>query len=282
MSGRNVQQTRTNIWPNSTTVCSAQHSSISTADPLLSLVSAPLPTLVIRFGASPTPLVLAPAAAPMPPVQRPYAFRTEPEELPLPLPQPDATPEPRPADVEQSPAPSVEALPEAAHAALPDDSITSEQKMAADGAVQPAPAEAAARIEERAHAEEAQFEERARAEEPNRADEPNATEEQPTPAPANRIELIIDSLPNHQLTEPIPVTIDALGDEMFTASMRDLDIAATGNSIGEALLFLKEQIDSTFDDLSRKLAHLTTEQKSTLQMLHTYIPPTNQPKSRWF
>jgi hypothetical protein len=101
--------------------------------------------------------------------------------------------------------------------------------------------------------------------------------------PSNRIEMIIDSLPHHQLIEPIPITIDPLGDSVFTASMRNVDIAATGNSVGEALLLLKEHIDATFEELNRQLAHLTYDQKKTLQMLHTYIAaqaPQGK-KSRW-
>ena len=95
-----------------------------------------------------------------------------------------------------------------------------------------------------------------------------------------RIELIIDSLPNHELVESIPIAIDALGDSVFTASMRNVDIAATGNSVGEALLLLKEHIAATFDELNRQLSHLTQDQKTTLQLLHTYIAPLHK-KSRW-
>jgi hypothetical protein len=93
------------------------------------------------------------------------------------------------------------------------------------------------------------------------------------PPGAHTIELIIDSLPHHELTEPIPVTIDPLGDAVFTASMRYVDVSATGHSIGEALVLLKEQIAHTYDDLNRRLSQLNYEQKTALQMLHTYIAP---------
>jgi hypothetical protein len=116
---------------------------------------------------------------------------------------------------------------------------------------------------------------------------PAAPEPQPEPEPAfarpepreteppnpHRIELIIDSLPHHELAEPIPVTIDPLGDAVFTASVRDLDISATGNSFGESLLLLKEQIEFVYDELNRRLAQLDHDQRTTLQMLHTYIAP---------
>ena len=82
------------------------------------------------------------------------------------------------------------------------------------------------------------------------------------------------------MIEPIPIAIDPLGDSVFTASMRNVDIAATGNSVGEALLLLKEHIDATFEELNRQLSHLTYDQTKTLQMLHTYIAPQGK-KSRW-
>jgi hypothetical protein len=121
-------------------------------------------------------------------------------------------------------------------------------------------------------------------EEPAREEpEPQFAGEEPeetVPAASNRIELIIDSLSHHDLIEPIPITIDPLGDTVFTASMRNVEIAATGNSIGEALLLLKEQIEATFDELNRQLAHLTQDQKTTLQLLHTYIAPQGR-KLQW-
>jgi hypothetical protein len=92
------------------------------------------------------------------------------------------------------------------------------------------------------------------------------------PAHPHRIELSIDSLPNYMLIEPIPVAIDPLGDAAFTAWVRNLDTNATGHSVVEALLLLKERIEFVYDDLNKR-AHLSNEQKTTLQMLHTYIAP---------
>jgi hypothetical protein len=109
-----------------------------------------------------------------------------------------------------------------------------------------------------------------------RADPPEAPPPQAEPkfSPSGHaIELIIDSLPHYELTEPIPVTIDPLGDAVFTAAVRNLDITATGNSIGEALLLLKDQIEFTYEELNRRLAQLSYEQRTMLQMLHTYIAP---------
>jgi hypothetical protein len=88
----------------------------------------------------------------------------------------------------------------------------------------------------------------------------------------HRIELSIDSLPNVLLVEPIPVAIDPVDDDAFTAWVLNLDINATGQSVVEALLMLKERIELVYDDLNRR-PQLTIEQKTTLQMLHAYITP---------
>jgi hypothetical protein len=104
--------------------------------------------------------------------------------------------------------------------------------------------------------------------EPEPAPQPK---EQP-PEPANRIELIIDSLSQHLLTEPIPVTIDPLDDTAFVAAVRNSSINATGSSIGEALVLLKEQIEVVYENLNQR-SGLNSDEKATLQLLHTYIPP---------
>jgi hypothetical protein len=116
--------------------------------------------------------------------------------------------------------------------------------------------------------------------EPSQAELGEAGQAMVEAPPNSRIELIIDSLPHHALIEPIPVTIESLGDTVFTASMVNVDIAATGNSIGEALLLLKEHIEATFDELNRQSARLTSDQKTTLQMLHTFIQPQGK-RSLW-
>ena len=96
------------------------------------------------------------------------------------------------------------------------------------------------------------------------ADEPTAVDD--------RTELIIDSLPYHELIEPIPVVIDAIDNALCTATVRDLDISATGNSTGDALLLLKEQIEFVFDGLNRR-PHLSSDQQIMLLVLHRYIAP---------
>lgn len=98
---------------------------------------------------------------------------------------------------------------------------------------------------------------------------------EPAPEYPNRIEMSIDSLPHHYLIEPIPVAIDPVGDEAFTAWVRNLDTSATGHSVGEALVLLKERIEFVYDDLNGR-TQLTPEERITLQMLHTYITPPSQ------
>ena len=65
----------------------------------------------------------------------------------------------------------------------------------------------------------------------------------PAAGQGDSIELIIDKLPRHALVKPIPVTISPLGDRVFIASTPDLDITVTGNSLSDALLLLKQQLE---------------------------------------
>lgn len=120
-------------------------------------------------------------------------------------------------------------------------------------------------------------------EEAAKASQDNAEHAQPSPEKPthpHHLEMTIDSLPHHELTEPIPIVIDPLGDTIFTAAMSSLDISATGNSISEGLLLLKEQIEFVYGDLSRRLT-LSPDQKTRLQILHTYIRPNGPKKPEW-
>jgi hypothetical protein len=193
---RATYQVRSNQWPNSIVASSAATFSISTNDPCLSVMSAPMPALLLGLkGNSAIPFNFKQHAPPPAPV-----WRAPPPVQPPPEPEAEAAPEPL-----------------------------------------------------------------AEAQEPDA--EPEAESN------AHRIELIIDSLPNHTLIEPIPISIESLGEKVFTATVRNLDISTTGNSIGEALLVLKGQIETIYQDLSKKQPNLDAHQKTTLQMLHTYIAP---------
>jgi len=202
-----TQRTRTNAGQSSLIASSSTSFSVSTDDPSLSVVMAPMPMLLLDFGGK---RGFRPAAMRAAFPQRPLAAPVEKSDPPPPQPDPE-------------------------HPASP---------VKAESSAAPA--------------------------EPETHEEPR-TPEPPAEAPANRIEMTIDSLPHHTLTEPIPIVIDQFGDKAFTASMRSLDISTNGNSsIGEALLLLKEQIEFVYGDLSRR-TNMSTDQKTMLRMLHTYI-----------
>jgi hypothetical protein len=260
MSARTVRRTHTNGWQDTVAAGSALTTSIRTDDPLLSVVTAPIPMLVIRCGVrSALSFGVARGAPPAPPdIDRPQEPTWSPAGGPIgeqasPAPALDWRHEPAQAEAEESPESLVGQL---------QEPVGASPQVTLDSAVDQSQETAERKLEERGA----------------QSDQPEA------PAPNDtRIDLSIDSLPNHALSEPIPVVISSLGEAMFTASMRDLDLAATGNSIGDALLLLKEQIDATVEELKRRQSHLTHDERERLQMLLTYIRADQAPaKSRWF
>jgi hypothetical protein len=102
-----------------------------------------------------------------------------------------------------------------------------------------------------------------------------------------RIELIIDSLPHQSLIQSIPVTVEPLGDKIFTATVASLNITATGASVGETLLLLKDHIESIYNELNDK-PHLDDDQRKVQELLDTYIAKSHKyvtkesKKSDWF
>jgi hypothetical protein len=234
---------------------SASTFSISTSDPSLSVMMAPMPTLMLAFGGKSgfRPMPLRPLWPQRPPPAPPSAKTTA----------PDPAPETGAADLPV----------ETSSTDLPTESVAS-GVVSEDGASDIA-SDSSARPRAGRHL--------------RLLDPPEAPSDPAEPEPAkpeaakpghpNRLEMTIDSLPHHALTEPIPIAIDPLGDKMFTASVLYLDISATGNSISEALVLLKEQIEFVYGDLDRR-SNRSSEQKTMLQMLHTYIPP-NGNKPEW-
>jgi hypothetical protein len=210
VTARTTQRIRTNEWKSSTVASSATTFSISTDDPSLSVVMAPMPMLTLDFGGKSG-------------FRHGAARAAFPQRLPDP-PHPPSTSD-RPLDP-----------PRPEH--IPPEEL-------------PPPEPRAAPAEPELDAE----------------------------AHPHRIEMTIDSLANHMLTEPIPITIDPLGEAAFTAAVRNVEIVATGNSISEALVLLKEQIEFIYDDLNRQSDH-SAEQKTMLQILHTYISPRST-KPEW-
>lgn len=85
------------------------------------------------------------------------------------------------------------------------------------------------------------------------------------------IDLIIDKLPHHRLVKPVPVSISPLGDRVFIASAPDLEITVTGNSLSDALLLLKQHLETSYDNLRKGGSAHNKEQERQLQRLRAYI-----------
>ncbi len=115
--------------------------------------------------------------------------------------------------------------------------------------------------------------------EPAAAKASQADDSPAAPAQGGGIDLIIDRLPHHGLVKPIPVTIAPLGDRVFVASTPDLDITVTGNSLSDALLLLKQQLETTYESLRNKTS--TKEQERQLSQMRAYIQDSRVVKSRW-
>src|ERR1700746_2043614 len=100
--------------------------------------------------------------------------------------------------------------------------------------------------------------------------EAEQSEHRPAPTgQSDSIDLIIDKLPRHLLVKPIPVTIAPLGDRVFIASTPDLDITVTGNSLSDALLLLKQRLESTYENLRGKASG--REEERQLKRLRDYM-----------
>jgi len=106
---------------------------------------------------------------------------------------------------------------------------------------------------------------------PGNGSEPAQTKDRrgSTSGQGDSIDLIIDKLPRHALVKPIPVTISPLGDRVFIASTPDLDITVTGNSLSDALLLLKQQLEATYESLRGKASG--REEERQLRRLREYI-----------
>jgi len=108
----------------------------------------------------------------------------------------------------------------------------------------------------------------------------NSAPEAPTPAAkksagAERIDLAIDRLPNHELIKPIPVLVESLGDKVFIAEVPGLDISMTGNSIGAVLLELKDRIANIYE-AHRGSTNLSADKARQLNVLESYIGKTRR------
>jgi hypothetical protein len=99
------------------------------------------------------------------------------------------------------------------------------------------------------------------------------------PVEAHRVELIIDSLAKHELIETIPVTVEALGDKVFTATVHALNLAGTGNTIGDALIIVKDQIDVLYNELTNT-SKIDEDGKKYLKYLQSHIKISSSGDSR--
>ena len=111
------------------------------------------------------------------------------------------------------------------------------------------------------------------------AEVPQVQDGPAVPRQGDGIDLIIDKLPRHGLVKPIPVTIAPLGDRVFVASTPDLDITVTGNSLSDALLLLKQQLETTYESLRNKAS--TKEQERQLNRMRAYIQESRAGKQSW-
>jgi len=87
---------------------------------------------------------------------------------------------------------------------------------------------------------------------------------------SDEINLSIDRLANYEIKKPIPVRIECIDDNEFLAEVSDANIAMTGNSIGDALMMLKENIESIFERYKSK-ERLGMEPSRQLQFLEAHI-----------
>src|SRR6266478_916381 len=99
----------------------------------------------------------------------------------------------------------------------------------------------------------------------------------PKPSRAERIELAIDSLQNYELIKPIPVLIESLGDKVFVAEAPDLNVSTTGNSVGGALILLKDHISTVYEGYTSK-KNLDGERTRQFKVFDAYI---GRPRRNW-
>jgi hypothetical protein len=98
----------------------------------------------------------------------------------------------------------------------------------------------------------------------------------PTPPPGDeRVQLTIDSLQNYDLLKPIPVVLESLGDKIYTAEAPDLDLSTSDNTLGGALLLLKDQITTVYEEYRMKKT-MNPEQSRRFERLQTYIGKTKR------
>ena len=111
---------------------------------------------------------------------------------------------------------------------------------------------------------------------PVEAAAPVVDQPKPTTQP-DKIELTIDSLQNYDVLKPIRVVVESLGDKVFVAEAPDLNVSTTGNSVGGALVLLKDHISNIYEGYnSRK--NLDGERTRQFKVFEAYI---GRPRRNW-
>ena len=97
------------------------------------------------------------------------------------------------------------------------------------------------------------------------------------PTRIDKIELTIDSLQNYELLKPIRVVVESLGDKVFVAEAPDLNVSTTGNSVGGALILLKDHISTVYEGYTSK-KNLDGERTRQFKVFDAYI---GRPRRNW-
>jgi len=91
-----------------------------------------------------------------------------------------------------------------------------------------------------------------------------------SPPRTDKVELTIDSLQNYELLKPIRVVVESLGDKVFVAEAPDLNVSTSGNSVGGALILLKDHISTIYEGYTSK-KNLDGERARQFKVFETYI-----------
>jgi hypothetical protein len=87
---------------------------------------------------------------------------------------------------------------------------------------------------------------------------------------SDEFNLSIETLAHYEIKKPIPVRIECVDDNEFLAEVSEANIAMTGDSVGDALMMLKENIEAVFERY-KSMERLGTEPSRQLQFLEMHI-----------
>ena len=82
---------------------------------------------------------------------------------------------------------------------------------------------------------------------------------------------LIDRLFDRSLQTPIPVVIECEQDSRFVAEIPDLNMAMSGDSVGDALAALKEYVEMSIESFREERDDLGPEPTRQLEALEAYI-----------